>query len=192
MLLATNYCCEHSFLFIWRQIHHKYVSGGLHNIYAHCMELMMRKSGNTASHFEVVLSLMVSRLLKERHQVHKFLMYYEVSSRVVTIYGRVFQFFHVSFVLCSFCRIYYFDRMLSGLILCQLPLLHTATIADISLYYVTDASLQDLRGIGWLVVVIYICKGSGLLRVIVCYSSDKFISFESLSLDWVTLHCFLL
>lgn len=64
LLLATNYCCEHSFLFIWRQIYHTYVSGGLHNIYAHCMELMMKKSGNTASHLKVMLSSMVYRLLK--------------------------------------------------------------------------------------------------------------------------------
>ena len=82
--------------------------------------------------------------------------------------------------------------MLSGLILCQLPLLHTATIVGTFLYYVTDASLQDLRGNDRLVVVIHICEGSGLLRVIVCHSSDVFINFESLSLGWVTLHCFLL
>lgn len=56
----------------------------------------------------------------------------------------------------------------------------------------TDASLQDLRGNYWLVVVTHICEGSGLLRVIVCNSSDKFINCESLSLDCVTLHCFLL
>lgn len=56
------------------------------------------------------------------------------------------------------------------------------------LYYVTDASSQDLRGNDWLVVVIHICEGSGLLRAIVCHSSDEFINFESLSLDWVTLH----
>lgn len=59
----------------------------------------MKKSGNTASHLKVMLSSMVYRLLKERHQVHKFLMYHEVESRVVTIYGRVIQFFHVSFCI---------------------------------------------------------------------------------------------